>query len=56
MLFYAIEALAEAGVTDIGVITGDTGDQIREALGDGSAFGVKLTFIRLGKMPMMRLT
>jgi len=45
VLFYAIEALAEAGVTDIGVITGDTGDQIREALGDGSRFGVKLTFI-----------
>jgi glucose-1-phosphate thymidylyltransferase len=45
ILFYAIEALVEAGITDIGVITGDTGDQIREALGDGSGFGARLTFI-----------
>jgi glucose-1-phosphate thymidylyltransferase len=45
VLFYAIEALAEAGVHDIGVIIGDTGDQIREALGDGSRFGVTLTYI-----------
>src|SRR3954452_23588697 len=45
VLFYAIEALAEAGVHEIGVIIGDTGDQIREALGDGSRFGVTLTYI-----------
>ena len=45
ILFYAIEALVEAGITDIGVITGDTGDQIREALGDGEQFGARLTFI-----------
>ena len=45
ILFYAIEALVQAGVTEIGVITGDTGRQIREALGDGARFGAKLTFI-----------
>jgi glucose-1-phosphate thymidylyltransferase len=45
ILFYAIEELVNAGITEIGVITGDTGDQIREALGDGSKFGAKLTFI-----------
>src|SRR6188474_1791492 len=45
ILFYAMEALVEAGVEEIGVITGDTGDQIREALGDGSRFGCKFTFI-----------
>src|SRR6185436_13018037 len=45
ILFYAIEELVNAGITDIGIITGDTGEQIREALGDGSKFGAKLTFI-----------
>ncbi len=45
ILFYAIEELVNAGITEIGVITGDTGDQIREALGDGSKFGATLTFI-----------
>ncbi len=45
ILFYAIEALVDAGVREIGVITGDTGDQIRAALGDGSRFGARFTFI-----------
>ena len=45
VLFYAVEALTGAGITEIGIITGDTGDQVREALGDGSRFGAQLTFI-----------
>jgi len=45
VLFYAIEDLVEAGITDIGIIVGDTGDQIRAAVGDGSAFGARVTYI-----------
>jgi glucose-1-phosphate thymidylyltransferase len=45
ILFYAIENLVEAGVRDIAVIIGDTGPQVREALGDGSRFGARITFI-----------
>lgn len=45
VLFYALEQMIEAGITDIGIITGDTGDQVREALGNGSAFGARFTFI-----------
>jgi glucose-1-phosphate thymidylyltransferase len=45
VLFYAIEDLVEAGITDIGIVIGDTGDQIRAAVGDGSRFGAKVTFI-----------
>jgi glucose-1-phosphate thymidylyltransferase len=46
VLFYGIEAMAEAGITDIGVIIApDTGDEIREAAGDGSRFGVSITYI-----------
>ncbi|HEY8778204.1 MAG TPA: sugar phosphate nucleotidyltransferase, partial [Solirubrobacterales bacterium] len=46
VLFYGIEALVEAGVTDIAiVIAPETGDEIREAAGDGSAFGATITYI-----------
>jgi glucose-1-phosphate thymidylyltransferase len=45
VLFFGIESIVAAGITDVGVIVGDTGDEIREAAGDGSAFGCKLTYI-----------
>jgi glucose-1-phosphate thymidylyltransferase len=45
ILFYAIEALVEAGIDDIGVIVGDTADQVRGALMDGSQFGAHITYI-----------
>ena len=46
VLFYGIEAMAAAGLTDIGVIVApETGDEIRAAAGDGSAHGVSLTYI-----------
>ena len=45
ILFYAIEALVQVGVKDIGIITGDTGEQICEAVGDDSRFGAKFSFI-----------
>src|SRR5215217_4530792 len=46
VLFYAIEAMAEAGIRDIGVIIApETGDEIREAAGDGSRFGVRITYV-----------
>lgn len=45
ILFYAIEAVASAGITDIGIIVGDTADAVAEACGDGSRWGVELTYI-----------
>ncbi len=45
ILFYGIEDMAEAGIVDIGIIIGETGDDIREAVGDGSRFGVNVTYI-----------
>ena len=46
VLFYGIEALVDAGVTEIGiVIAPETGDEIRAAVGDGSAFGASVTYI-----------
>lgn len=46
VLFYAIEQLVEAGVTDIGIIVGDTAEQVKAAVGDGSQFGARVTFIQ----------
>lgn len=37
--------LARAGLTDIGVLTGQFEDKFRTALGDGSEYGVALTFV-----------
>lgn len=46
VLFYALEDLVEAGVTEIGiVISPETGDQVRQATGDGSAFGARFTYL-----------
>jgi glucose-1-phosphate thymidylyltransferase len=46
VLFYGIEALVDAGVTQIGIIIApETGEEIRAAAGDGSQFGAEITYI-----------
>jgi glucose-1-phosphate thymidylyltransferase len=45
VLFYGIEALKEAGITEIGIIVGDTKDEIKQAAGDGSRWGARVTYI-----------
>ena len=46
VLFYGIQAMAEAGIEQVGIIIApETGAEIRAAAGDGSAFGVQLTYI-----------
>jgi len=45
VLFYAIESLAAAGIRDIGMVVGDTQSEIRAAVGDGSPWGVRVTYI-----------
>ncbi len=45
VLFYGIEALAAAGICDIGMVVGDTQAEIRSAVGDGSTWGVRITYI-----------
>jgi glucose-1-phosphate thymidylyltransferase len=46
VLFYVIDNLVAAGITEIGVIIApETGNEIKKALGDGSIFGAKLTYI-----------
>ncbi|MCZ1006979.1 glucose-1-phosphate thymidylyltransferase [Streptomyces lydicus] len=45
VLFYGLEAIAEADIVEVGIIVGDTADEIREAVGDGAQFGLKVTYI-----------
>ncbi len=46
VLFYGIEAMAAAGISDLGIIVApETGNEIRAAAGDGSAFGVSITYV-----------
>jgi glucose-1-phosphate thymidylyltransferase len=45
ILFYGIEDMAAAGIKEIGIVTGDTGAEIRAAVGDGSRFGVEVTYL-----------
>jgi glucose-1-phosphate thymidylyltransferase len=45
ILFYGIEFMRDAGITDIGIIVGDTREEIMERVGDGTRFGVKVEYI-----------
>jgi len=45
VLYYAIEAMVDAGIKDIGIIVGETKAEIKEAVGDGSEWGADATYI-----------
>jgi len=45
VLFYGIESLKEAGISEIGIIVGDTKEEIMQATGDGSRWGLNISYI-----------
>jgi glucose-1-phosphate thymidylyltransferase len=45
VLFRAIEAIRDAGITDIGIVVGDTAEEIKKAVGRGGRWGVDITYI-----------
>ncbi len=45
VLFRVIESIVDAGITEIGIVVGDTAAEIKKAAGDGSRFGAKLVYI-----------
>lgn len=46
VLFYGLEAIAAAGITDLGLVVGETHAEIEAAVGDGSRFGLQVTYLR----------
>jgi len=48
ILFYGIEDMVAAGITDIAIIVGSTANEVMDAVGDGSSFGAKITYITQG--------
>ncbi|MFC7103771.1 sugar phosphate nucleotidyltransferase [Nonomuraea rubra] len=46
VLFYGLEAIAEAGIKELGLVVGDTHAEIEAAVGDGSPFGLQVTYLR----------
>jgi glucose-1-phosphate thymidylyltransferase len=45
ILYYALDSMAAAGVEDVGIVVGDTAAAIETAVGDGGAFGVRVTYL-----------
>ena len=45
ILFYGVEAMARAGIREIGIVVGHTESEIREAVGDGSTWDVEVTYL-----------
>ena len=45
ILFLALRAIAEAGIEDVGIVVGQTADEIEAAVGDGRAFGLNVTYV-----------
>jgi glucose-1-phosphate thymidylyltransferase len=45
ILFYGLEAMAEAGIRQVGIVVGETGAEIREAVGTGKEWGLDVTYI-----------
>ena len=46
VLFYGLEAIRDAGITEVGIVVGDTEADIRIAVGSGQAFGLNVSYIR----------
>ncbi len=45
ILFYGIEDMVEAGIKRLGIVVGETADEIMAAAGDGSRWGAEITYI-----------
>ena len=45
ILFYCLEAMRDAGIREVGIVVGQTAPEVRAAVGDGSAWGLAVTYI-----------
>ncbi len=49
ILFHALRAIADAGIEDVGVVVGQTAAEVRAAVGDGSTWGLHVTYVPQAK-------
>jgi len=45
VLFYGLEAMRAAGIDDVGIVVGETRAEIEAAVGDGSRFGLRVSYL-----------
>jgi glucose-1-phosphate thymidylyltransferase len=45
ILFYGLEAIADAGIKQVGMVVGDTAAEVMTAVGDGSEWGLSVTYL-----------
>ena len=46
VLFYVLEDIRNAGITDVGVVVGDTAPAIKAAVGNGAKFGLDVSYVQ----------
>ena len=46
ILFYGLEAVRDAGITDVGIVVGETAEEVKRVLGDGSRFGLQIDYVQ----------
>jgi glucose-1-phosphate thymidylyltransferase len=49
IIYYGIEALVKAGITELGIVVGDTAREVQQAVGDGSKWNISITYIQQEK-------
>ena len=45
ILYYGLEAIADAGIKQVGIVVGDTAPEVMAAVGDGSEWGLSVTYL-----------
>jgi glucose-1-phosphate thymidylyltransferase len=45
ILFYGLEAIRDAGIREVGIVVGTTAEEVRAACGDGSRWGLEITYL-----------
>jgi glucose-1-phosphate thymidylyltransferase len=46
ILFYGLEAIASAGIKEVGIVVGDTAAEVKAAVGDGSSWDLQVTYLQ----------